>query len=85
MQKPTCSIAYNLNVGGVNMADQQPDGIEVLRKSYKWYKKLFLRLVIQCAFMFRQVVQIERWERCCSTLFVWLYVHSSSSMPQDWK
>ena len=28
--------------------DQQLDGIDVLRKSYKWDKKLFLRLVRQC-------------------------------------
>ena len=31
------------------MMDQQLDAIDVLRKSYKWYKKLFLRLVIQCS------------------------------------
>ena len=30
------------------MADQQLDAIDVLRKSYKWYKKLLLRLVMQC-------------------------------------
>ena len=29
------------------MMDQQLDVIDVLRKSYKWYKKLFLRLVMQ--------------------------------------
>ena len=31
------------------MMNQQLDGIDVLKKSYKWYKKLFLRLVMQCA------------------------------------
>ena len=47
MQKPTCIIAYNYNMGGVDMMDQQLDGIAVLRKSYKWYKRLFLGIVIQ--------------------------------------
>ena len=49
VQKPTCIISYNHNMGGVDMMDQQLDGIDVLRKSYKWYKKLFMRLVMQCA------------------------------------
>ena len=49
IQKPTCINAYNHSMGGVDLMDQQLDGIDVLRKSYKWYKKLFLRLVMQCA------------------------------------
>ena len=47
--KPTCIISYNHNMDGVDMMDQQLDAIDVLRKSYKWYKKLFLRLVMQCS------------------------------------
>ena len=43
--KPTCIISYNHNMGGVDMMDQQLDAIDVLRKSYKWYKTLFLWLV----------------------------------------
>ena len=48
IRKPTCIIDYNYNMGGVDMVDQQLDAIDVLRKSYKWYKKLFLRLMMQC-------------------------------------
>ena len=48
-QKPTCINDYNHSMGRVDMMDQQLDGIDVLGKSYKWYKKLFLRLVMQCA------------------------------------
>ena len=44
--KPTCIISYNCNMGGVDMMDQQLDAVDVLRKSYTWYKKLFLRLVM---------------------------------------
>ena len=47
IQKPTCIDAYTHSMGGVDLMDQQLDGINVLRKSYKWYKKLFLRLVTQ--------------------------------------
>ena len=48
MQKPSI-IDYNHNMGGVDLVDQQLDSLDILRKSYKWYKKLFLRLVMQCA------------------------------------
>ena len=36
IQKPTCINAYNHIMGGVDLMDQQLDGIDVLRKSYKW-------------------------------------------------
>ena len=49
IQKPTCINAYNHSMGGVDLIDQQIDGIDVLGKSYKCYKKLFLRLVMHCA------------------------------------
>ena len=48
-QKPTSIIDYNHSMGGVDLVDHQLDSLDVLRKSYKWYKKLFLRLVMQCA------------------------------------
>ena len=48
IQKPSCIIDYNYNMGGEDMVDQQQDSIEVLRKSNKWYKKLFLGLLMQC-------------------------------------
>ena len=44
--KPTCTISYTHNMGGVDMMDQPLDAIDVLRKSYKCYKKLLLRLVM---------------------------------------
>ena len=37
VQKPMSVIAYNHNMGGVDIMDQQLDAYEVLRKSYKWY------------------------------------------------
>ena len=49
IQTPTCINGYNHSMRGVDLMDQQLDGIDVLRKSYKWHKKLCLRLVMQCA------------------------------------
>ena len=36
-------------MGGVDFMDQQLDGLDVLRKFYKWYKRPFLILVMQCS------------------------------------
>ena len=41
IQKPTSIIDYNHNIGGVDVDDQQLDNLDVLRKSYKWYKISF--------------------------------------------
>ena len=45
IQKPRSIIAYNHNMGEVDLMDQKLEGIDALRKSYK----LFLRLVMQCS------------------------------------
>ena len=47
IQKLSCIIDYNCNMGGVDIMDQQLDSIEVLRNSYKWYRKLFLSTLMQ--------------------------------------
>ena len=36
-------------MGCVDLVDQQLDSLDELRKSYEWYKKLFLRLAMQRA------------------------------------
>ena len=33
-------------MGGVDLMDQQLHGIQVLRKTYKWYQKIFFRMVM---------------------------------------
>ena len=47
--KPSMIKSYNIHMGGVDRVDQQLHGIQATRKSYKWYKKLFVRLVLQSA------------------------------------
>ena len=39
-RKPQAVKAYNSHMGGVDRVDQQLHGLQSLRKSYKWYKKL---------------------------------------------
>lgn len=46
--KPTCVVDYNKNMGGVDMVDQQLHMVQTVRKTYKWYKKVFLRIMMQC-------------------------------------
>ena len=36
-------------MGGIDHVDQQLHSLHILRKSYKWYKKLSLRLISQVA------------------------------------
>ena len=45
--KPTMVKSYNTHMGGVDRVDQQLYAIQTLRKSYKWYKKLVFRLIMQ--------------------------------------
>ena len=46
-RKPICVKYYNHHKGGVNKVDQQLHHQHTLRKSYKWYCKLALRLISQ--------------------------------------
>ena len=80
--KPTCIISYNHNMGGVVMMDQQLDVIDVLRKSYKWYKKLFLRLAMQCSLSAHKYTSYKVVKMTFYT-FLLMYVLIYSSMYQD--
>ena len=82
VQKQTCIITYNHNMGGIDIMDQQLDGTEVLRKSYKWHKKLFLRIVMQCALSYHKLYKLKGGK---DIFLYYLFVHTSSSMLQDWK
>ena len=59
VRKPTSIISYNHNMGGVDLMDQQLEGIDALRKAYKWYKKLFLRLVMQCSLSAHKLYKLQ--------------------------
>ena len=40
VHKPACILSYYTKMGGVDMVDQQLHSLTVMRKSYKWYKKV---------------------------------------------
>ena len=40
-RKPEAIVYYDTNMGGVDRMDQQLYGSQVLRKTYKWYQKIF--------------------------------------------
>jgi len=48
VMKPTCLLEYNKSTGGVDLMDQQLDSLLVICKSYKWYKKVFFGVLLQC-------------------------------------
>ena len=78
IQKPTCINAYNHSMGGVDLMDQELDGLDVLQKSYKWYKKLFLRLVMQCVLLAHKLYRLNGGKDVFFT-FLWTYQTTSWS------
>lgn len=45
IMKPKCISDYNLNMGAVDKVDMQINFSEYLRKTIKWYKKLFFHFL----------------------------------------
>lgn len=43
--KPKCIISYNANMGGVDRSDMMLSSVECVRKSVKWYKKVYFHLL----------------------------------------
>ena len=47
VQKLYAVKQYNLHMGGVDQVDQQLHSVLILHKTYKWHRKLALRLISQ--------------------------------------
>lgn len=45
IQKPNIVLSYNNNMGGVDLSDQCITPYEIMRKSMKWYIKIFFHLL----------------------------------------
>ena len=45
IEKPVCILDYTKNMGGVDHVDMQMSFSECIRKSVKWYKKVFFHLL----------------------------------------
>lgn len=46
--KPNCVLSYNLGMGGVDLSDQMATSHSCVRKTIKWYKKVFCYLFDLC-------------------------------------
>lgn len=47
-KKPECVVDYNNNMGAVDRSDMMLSSTECVRKTLKWYKKLFFHIVDLC-------------------------------------
>jgi len=59
VMKPTCVLDYNKSMGGVDLMDQQLDSLLVIRKTYKWYKKIVFRLLMQSMLSAHKLMQLQ--------------------------
>ena len=59
VMKPTTVKVYNHGMGGVDNVDQQLHNLRTVRKTYKWYKKLAVRLISQATLNSHKVYQRE--------------------------
>lgn len=48
IKKPQAILDYNTRMGGVDQVDQVLHQSLAIRKTYKWYKKVAIRLVLHC-------------------------------------
>jgi hypothetical protein len=48
VRKPLCVIDYNEKMGAVDRSDMMLSSMECVRKTIKWYKKLFFHTVDLC-------------------------------------
>jgi len=48
VKKPTCIVNYNACMGNIDKCDMLLNSVECVRKSMKWFKKIFFHLVDLC-------------------------------------
>lgn len=48
IKKPKCVVNYNKCMGSIDKCDMLLSSVEFVRKTTKWYKKLFFHLVDLC-------------------------------------
>ena len=68
--KPAFIREYNLHMGGVDHVDQQLHSVSPLRKMYKWYKKLAIRIVMQMVLNARKICIITTGQKMTFLQFI---------------
>ena len=59
VQKPEAILYYNRKMGGVDTMDQQLHGIRMMRKTYKWYHKIFFRIMMMALLSAQKIQKKE--------------------------
>ena len=60
VQKPEAIIYYNHKMGGIDTIDQQLHSIQIQRKSYKWYHKIFFRMFMMALLSAHKLYKTRR-------------------------
>ena len=68
IQKPTCINVYNHNMGGVDLMDQQLDGIDTLRKILQMVQEVIPETGDAVCLIISQTLQAPGWKGCLSFL-----------------
>ena len=68
VKKPICIKSYNTHMGGVDRVDQQLQSMQILRKTYKWYQQLALRLLSEAVLNVHKVFVIHHQEKSMTFL-----------------
>ena len=68
--KPAAIKCCNQHMGGVDRVDQQLNCLQTLRKTYKWYRKLAIRLICESALNAHKVYQVHTGKKDTFTEFL---------------
>ncbi|XP_032690081.1 piggyBac transposable element-derived protein 4-like [Odontomachus brunneus] len=83
--KPTCVQDYNQNMGGIDNIDRQLSITESVRKTMKWYRKLFLHLIDLCLTNAHALYKMENEEPMSFPSFrLQILLSTLESRSWDW-
>ena len=82
--KPSMISAYNRHMGGVDRVDQQLHSVQALRKTYKWYKKLAIRLILQATLNAKKIfIKVTQNEKDQKISFINFLLHCVKQMVTE--
>lgn len=61
--KPTCVVSYNKSMGAVDRTDMILSSVQCIRKTMKWYKKVFFHLTDLCVLNAKTIFEMHKKEK----------------------
>lgn len=61
--KPSCVVNYNKSMGAVDKADMMLSSVQCIRKTMKWYKKVFFHLTDLCVLNAKAIYEIKKEQK----------------------